>query len=317
MRISKQLTGVIMGLTVLLVPTGIYAQAYGRVNVSTLNVRKDTSTNTSIVMQLDQRQGVEILGSAKGGWVQIESGDGQTGYVKGEFLDIERAVAAVTVDALNVRDYPSTTDSKVLGKFGSGEEIAVHYRVGDWYNISQEGIEGFVHKDYVVSEFLELLPEKQLSQVKRIDPSNPTIKTADSSKNSQSVASKPASNGSVGDRIVADAKQFVGNPYVYGGNSLTNGVDCSGFVQQIMKRHDISVSRSSRSQYAGDGYAISRDSIQKGDLLFYGYKGVVSHVAIYIGNGQIIHANDEATGIKISSAFSGAGKPFIGAKRVI
>ncbi|MGL4737786.1 MAG: NlpC/P60 family protein [Cellulosilyticaceae bacterium] len=317
MRISKGLTGAMMGLAVLLIPTGVYAQAYGRVNVSTLNVRKDTSTNTAIVMQLDQRQGVEILASAQGGWVQIESGDGQTGYVKGEFLDVERAVATVTVGALNMRDYPSTTDSKVLGKFGSGEEIAVHYRVGDWYNISQEGMEGFVHKDFVASEFLGLLPEKKLAAVKRIDPANPTVKTADASKKEQSVASKPASTGNKGDRLVADAKQFLGNPYVYGGNSLTNGVDCSGFVQQIMKRHDVSVSRSSRSQYSGDGYSISSDNLQKGDLLFYGYKGVVSHVAIYIGNGQVIHANDEATGIKISSAFTGAGKPFIGAKRVL
>ncbi|MGL4344104.1 MAG: NlpC/P60 family protein [Cellulosilyticaceae bacterium] len=317
MSYNKKMLGICVGLATMLMPMSVFAQAYGRVNASTLNVRKDTSTSTAIIAQLDERDGVEILGSAQGGWVQVETGDGQVGYVKGEYVSIERAVATVTVNALNVRDYPSTTDSKVLSKFGNGEEIAVHYRAGDWYNISQEGIEGFVHKDYVQSEFLEMLPEKQLGDVKRIDPNNPTIKSTGSPKEEKPNAKKPASNGSLGDTIVEDAKQFVGNPYVYGGNSLTNGVDCSGFVQQIMKRHGISVTRSSRSQYAGDGYTISKDQLQKGDLLFYGFKGVVSHVAIYIGNGQVIHANDEATGIKISPAFSGAGKPYIGAKRVI
>lgn len=317
MQWNKKVTGTLIGLAILLMPTSIYAEAYGRVNVSTLNVRKDTSTNTPIITQLNEKSGVEVLGSAQGGWVKVETGDGQVGYVKGEFLTIERAVATVTVNGLNLRDYPSTTDSKVIGKFGQGEEIAVHYRVGDWYNISQEGIEGFVHKDYIQSQFIGLLPEKALADVKRIDPNNPTIKVVEGIDKNKPNASKPQANGNLGEQLVADAKQFLGNPYVYGGNSLTTGVDCSGFVQQMMKRHGISVSRSSGSQYASDGYSIDKDQLKKGDLLFYGFNGVVSHVAIYIGDGQVIHANDEATGIKISPAFTGAGKPYIGAKRVI
>lgn len=301
MRISKGLTGIMMGLAVMLIPTGVYANAYGHSSVGTLNVRKDTSTNTPVVSQLKQGEDVEILGSAQGGWVKIKSENGKMGYVKSEFLEVERVMATVTVNALNVRDYPSTTDSKVIGQLQSGHKVTVHYGVDDWYRISQGNLAGFVHKSYVKSEFLKMLPEKQRSQIKRVDART----------------SKSSSTASVGERLVADAKQFLGNPYVYGGNSLTKGVDCSGFVQQIMKRQGVSVSRGSSSQYANDGYAISKNNLQKGDLLFYGYKGVVSHVAIYIGDGQVIHANDKATGIKISPAFTGAGKPFIGAKRVL
>ena len=118
------------------------------------------------------------------------------------------------------------------------------------------------------------------------------------------------------DTIIQDAKQFLGNPYVYGGNSLTNGVDCSGFTQQMMKRHGISISRTSSSQYANDGYKVSRDELRKGDLVFFGYNGSISHVGIYIGNGQMIHSGTSSTGITISS-LEGAGKPYIGAKRVL
>ncbi|MEG0388189.1 MAG: C40 family peptidase, partial [Niameybacter sp.] len=125
-----------------------------------------------------------------------------------------------------------------------------------------------------------------------------------------------ASGKSLGEAIVEDAQQFVGNPYVYGGNSLTSGVDCSGFTQQIMNRHGISISRTSRSQYDNDGYQVSRGELQRGDLVFFGYNGSISHVAIYIGDGKIIHSNNSSTGIIISS-FDGPGKPYIGAKRVI
>ena len=124
-------------------------------------------------------------------------------------------------------------------------------------------------------------------------------------------------SSATGEEIVNYAKQFLGNPYMYGGNSLTNGVDCSGFTTQIMKNFGINLHRSSSAQFSNDGYTVSRDNAQAGDLIFYGYNGSVSHVAIYMGNGQIIHANDERTGICISSAFSNTGKDVLGIKRVI
>lgn len=99
--------------------------------------------------------------------------------------------------------------------------------------------------------------------------------------------------------IVAYAKQFLGNPYVYGGTSLTNGADCSGFTQAIFGHFGITTGRSSRDQ-AVKGRQISVDSVQPGDLLFYASGDYINHVALYIGGGQVIHASNETTGIIIS-----------------
>ena len=99
--------------------------------------------------------------------------------------------------------------------------------------------------------------------------------------------------------VVAYAKQFLGNPYVYGGTSLTNGADCSGFTQEVYKHFGITTGRSSRDQ-AANGREIAVSDIQPGDLLFYASGDYINHVAMYIGNDQVIHASTPSTGIKIS-----------------
>ena len=99
--------------------------------------------------------------------------------------------------------------------------------------------------------------------------------------------------------IVAYAKQFLGNPYVYGGISLTNGADCSGFTQSVFAHFGITTGRSSRDQ-AANGKQISLSAIQPGDLLFYASGSYINHVAIYIGNGKIIHSSNPTTGITIT-----------------
>ncbi len=101
--------------------------------------------------------------------------------------------------------------------------------------------------------------------------------------------------------VVAYAKQFLGNPYVYGGTSLTDGADCSGFVQQVFKNFGISTGRSSRDQ-ADKVREISQSELQPGDLLFYASGNYINHVAIYIGDGKVIHASNPTTGICISPA---------------
>ena len=102
--------------------------------------------------------------------------------------------------------------------------------------------------------------------------------------------------------IVAYAKQFLGNPYVYGGTSLTDGADCSGFTMKIYEHFGISTGRTSRDQ-AANGKTISIDAVQPGDLLFYASGDYINHVAMYIGGGQIIHASTSKTGIIISTAY--------------
>lgn len=114
--------------------------------------------------------------------------------------------------------------------------------------------------------------------------------------------------------VVQYALQWVGNPYVYGGNSLVTGTDCSGFVKLIYENFDIKLERSSVMQYLHNGKTIDMTQIDLGDLIFYGNNGQVSHVAIYIGDGKIVHSGDERTGISVDKML--IGLPIIGIKRV-
>lgn len=109
-----------------------------------------------------------------------------------------------------------------------------------------------------------------------------------------------SSGSSVGQQIVNFACQFVGNPYVWGGTSLTGGADCSGFTQSVMANFGISIPRTAAAQY-GSGTPVDLGSIQPGDLLFYEGGGGIGHVTIYMGGGQVVHASNPGTGITISS----------------
>ena len=362
MRLNQTLKAALIG-AVIVFPSLAYGQAYGTVATETLNVRSGAKLEASIVDQIGLGDSVEIV-SEQGDWLKLILENDARAYVKAEYINVHRVLAIVNVnDGLNVRDYPSVENGEIIGRFNAGDEISVHYRVGDWYKVSQEGFEGYVSKEYIKNssevDFLSYLPTKKLTEVERMtvtqeeaqavtveadvvsDNNTSTSSNADrpssntgtssnsSSSNSSNSSNSSSSNvsntnnssssssSSLGQAVVDYAMQFLGNPYVYGGNSLTNGVDCSGFTSQIMKHFGISLNRSSSAQYANNGYYVSSDNLQKGDLLFYGYNGSVSHVAIYIGGGQIIHANDERTGICIGNAFPSSGKKYIGAKRVL
>ena len=108
----------------------------------------------------------------------------------------------------------------------------------------------------------------------------------------------PAS--STGEQIVAYALQFVGNPYVWGGTSLTDGADCSGFTQSVFAAFGIYLPRTAEEQAYGGGTPVDLGSLQPGDLIFYSDGGYIGHVSIYIGNGQVVHASSPSTGIIVS-----------------
>lgn len=129
-------------------------------------------------------------------------------------------------------------------------------------------------------------------------------KKEETTKAPETEAPTEAVSNATRNAVVAYAKQFVGNPYVYGGNSLTNGTDCSGFTRGVYAHFGISLPRTSRSQ-ANAGRRISVGELQPGDLIFYANGGSIYHVAMYIGGGQIIHAIDEQHGIGISSLNTG------------
>ncbi len=160
-------------------------------------------------------------------------------------------------------------------------------KVNDWYKVTLGQEEGYIYKAQI--------EESNLTDISSKDAEDDTY---------------------IGNQVVEYAQQFLGNPYVYAGNSLTNGVDCSGFTTQIMKKFGVSLSRSSRGQYASNGYQVAEKDILPGDLVFYAADGRnIDHVAIYAGDNQIIHANSSKTGICMSKLHY--GKPLVGIKRVL
>lgn len=120
---------------------------------------------------------------------------------------------------------------------------------------------------------------------------------------------------SMGKKVVDYAKQFIGTPYVSGGNNLYTGVDCSGFTKQVYKNFGVNLERSSRSQYASNGYEVSREQLKEGDLVFYGYSNVC-HVAIYVGNDQVIHAPVPGQSVCIVPLWQRGDAPIVGYKRI-
>lgn len=268
---------------------------------SYLNIRKEADIESEIIGLIPKNGACEILEEPNEGWTKIKSGKIK-GYVDDSYLlkgnrAKKRAAkallrtATVHADQLMVRE-ETNTDCTILCCVAEGEELEVIEILDGWVKVNINEVVGYVCADYVtVHEDLPIaISYKAL--IRREE------KAAEE-------AQEEAENY-VSDQIydvVSYAEQFLGNPYVYGGTSLTNGTDCSGFTMGVYGHFGYSLPHSSAAQ-SGCGTRVSLDEIQPGDLLFYSYGGSIGHVAIYIGNGQIIHASTETTGIIISNAYS-------------
>ena len=250
-----------------------------------LNIRQEASTDSEVIGILTNHNACELLEDA-GEWYKVTSGK-VTGYVNKQYLvtgdEAEaiaeqeiKTVATVNTETLNVRAEKST-DAAVLSQVGNSEAFTVNSVADGWVEISVDDSVGYISQDYVT-----------LAQAL------PTAKTIEQVKYGDGVSDVRAS-------VVSYALQFVGNRYVWGGTSLTRGADCSGFVMSVFANYGVSLPHSSGSQ-AGCGTSISASEAQPGDLFFYGNGSRINHVAIYIGNGQVVHASSPRTGIKISGA---------------
>lgn len=252
----------------------------------TLNVREAPATDASIVGKMPDHAAGEIL-EAVDGWYKIQSGD-VTGYVSADYFvtgeeakalaeEIKQTVATVTTTTLNVREQPNT-ECGILALMPNGEVLNVIEDLGDWIKVDVDSSEGYVSKEFV-----------------EISVQLPKAMTMTEVRYGQGVSDVRVD-------LVSYATQFVGNPYVWGGTSLTKGADCSGFTMSIMAKYGVYLPHSSKAQ-ANCGTRISASEAKPGDLFFYGSGKSINHVAIYIGNGQIVHASNKKTGIKISNAY--------------
>ena len=251
-----------------------------------LNIRQEASTDSEVIGILTNHNACELLEDA-GEWYKVTSGK-VTGYVNKQYLvtgdEAEaiaeqeiKTVATVNTETLNVRAEKST-EAAVLSQVGNSEAFTVNSVADGWVEISVDDSVGYISQDYVT-----------LAQAL------PTAKTIEQVKYGDGVSDVRAS-------VVSYALQFVGNRYVWGGTSLEKGVDCSGFTMRILGKYGISLPHSSRAQ-PSYGTKISASEAKPGDLFFYGSGRSISHVAIYIGNGQIVHASNKRDGIKVSNAF--------------
>lgn len=251
-----------------------------------LNIRSIPDTDGKLVGKLPKDAACEVIDS-DGEWAHIKSGNVE-GYVSCEYLltglqakwkaeELVSTIATVTVDSLKVREEAST-DSEVITLVPKGEELEVVESEGDWIQVYLDD-----EKVYVFAEFVQ------------VDAKLKTAITMTELLYGQGISDVRVD-------LCQYAKQFLGNPYVWGGVSLTNGADCSGFVLSIYKKYGITLPHYSGAQ-ANCGTKISLSEAKPGDLVFYGKGQTISHVAIYIGNGQVIHASSPTTGIKISNVY--------------
>lgn len=288
-----------------------------------VNVRDIPSEDGEIIGKLYDKSAGSFV-QEQNGWYQITSGS-VTGYVKAEYcvtgdaaIELAKQVgtrlATVNTVTLYVRTEP-TTDSSVMSMVPEGEELLVLEETDEWAKINVEEGDGWISKEYVEihTEFVKaeskaeeearLLKEAE-ERRKAQESARKTQQTSQSSSSSQNSSSPAASNtyavgegSELGVSVSEYALQFVGNPYVWGGTSLTNGADCSGFVMSAYANFGVSLPHSSAADRS-QGYAVdSLENAQPGDLICYS-----GHVAMYIGNGQIVHASTKKTGIIVSNA---------------
>lgn len=251
-----------------------------------LNVRESADDNSKIVGKMENDSGCEIL-ELVGNKAHIVSGSVE-GYVSMDYIisgseavayakQIVKKLATVSADGLKVRKEPSL-EAEVLNLVAYGEELEVLEELDGWIKIRYDGEEAYVSAEFVTVD--------------------QKLKTA--LNMTEFLYGEGVSDVRV--ELCEYAKQFRGNPYVWGGTSLTKGADCSGFVLSVYAKYGIYLPHSSRAQ-ATMGTQVSMSEAKPGDLVFYSKGGRINHVAIYIGGGQVIHASSPKTGIRITSAY--------------
>ncbi len=250
-----------------------------------LRLREKPSTSADIITVAQKGDTVVVIRQVDD-WYLVNY-NLHIGYMHGDYLtvktreNVELGTGAVDASLVNLRNGPSTSTT-MLDQLKAGEEVEIFGFNSGWYKVRYEGQIGYIRSDLVS------LLEK---------PVNNAGLAATSSANgtSSGSASMPTD---LGQQIATYAQQFVGYPYVYGGSS-PSGFDCSGFMQYVFSQFGYSINRTATAQLA-NGYNVAYEDLRPGDIIYFGYGSTASHVGMYIGNGQFVHAENSSTGVVIT-----------------
>ena len=241
------------------------------VNTETLKVRTAADENSEVLGLVAGEDDLTVIDESADGWVGVSTEDG-TGYVSSDYVSLDTEFTyAESKEEEAARLAKEEADRKAAAEAAAKEEAKK--------NAALESNKS----------------SKASNELKKSEAVEETADEESSSSDSSSEESYSAPSGSNGQAVVDYACQFVGNPYVYGGSSLTNGTDCSGFVMSVYAQFGISLPHSS-SALRSVGYGVSVDDMQPGDIICYS-----GHVAIYCGGNTIVHASNPSTGIKYTS----------------
>lgn len=278
-----------------------------------LNIRAEANPEAEVLGKLYNQGSATVLETLDG-WYKITSGT-VTGYVSAEFVVVgdeatciaasKRLGTVITADGLNLRK-EATTESGVYTLVAQdGVVTVIDESIEGWYKVQYKSYTGYVAAEYVTVETVYSYAESREEEAARLAAEaearrreEERRREAEARRQQQAEAANKKYNapaGVSGQSVVDFAVQFVGNPYVWGGESLTNGADCSGFVMKIYEAFGVDLPHSSY-KLRSVGYAVSAADVQPGDIICYS-----GHVAIYMGGGKIVHASNRKEGIKISN----------------
>lgn len=295
-----------------------------------VNVRDLPSEEGNIVGKLYNKSVGNFI-EEENGWYKIKSGSVE-GYVKGEYCvtgdeavdyakEVGTRIATVTTTTLKVREQPGLEET-VLGLVPIEDELIVTEELDGWVKVNIEEGDGYVSNEYVTLSTEFVKAESIEEERARLEKEEAARRAAQEAANKKMASNKASSSsqttdggktyqnptGSSGSDVVKFAMQFVGNPYVYGGTSLTNGADCSGFVMSVYNNFGVSLPHSSAADRNVGAAVNGIENAQLGDIVCYS-----GHVGIYAGNGQLVHASTSKTGIIVSSA---TYRPILSIRRI-
>ena len=269
-----------------------YAVKYAKVTARTLNVRSKMSTNSKILTQIPKGEVYQVL-KEYDEWLEVSIDDGDvTGYISKEYTTI----TVEFEEAISIEEEQEKIRKEEEAKRAEAEQAA---------KLKKEQEEK-KKKEEAAKKEAEEKKKQEAANKKPTATKAPTTDKTESGKQESNKTETADKNNSSADakrqQVVDYALKFVGNRYVYGGTSLTNGTDCSGFTMSVYKAFGYSLPRTSRTQVsAGTKVKVSTSTLKPGDLLFYcNSSGTINHVAMYIGNGKVVHASNPRSGIKVS-----------------